>query len=121
MTTPGKRVATKYVIACATGVLALVAVAGHFLRRTEAVGRAPSGSSESAMSAYPIPSFGRAEEAERYFEAMIQGDTRAIELLDQALVKARAQPTADADYVKRLEQQRAERSTRLAAHRAARR
>ena len=73
-----------------------------------------------ATPAYPIPSFERPEEAKRYFDAMIQGDTRAIEELDRALAKAKDQPDVTPAYVNELERVRAERVERLEAHQRAR-
>ena len=77
--------------------------------------------SSNLISSYPIPSFARPEEARRYFDAMIQGDKRAIEVIDTALAKAKQQPGVDAAYVQKLEKLRVERATRLAAHVAAQR
>lgn len=74
----------------------------------------------AAASSYPIPTFGRPEEARRYFDAMIEGDTRAIELLDTALTKAKSLAGTDPEQVQKLEALRADRAVRLAAHQAAR-
>lgn len=67
-----------------------------------------------------IPKFGRPEEAKRYFDAMIDGDRRSLELLDQALRDARSGGKADQNYIAELERERRLRSARVKAYVAAR-
>lgn len=67
-----------------------------------------------------LPTFGRPEEAARYFAAMIEGDTRAIQALDRALAQVRVQKGPNAPTITDLEQQRAARVARLEAHKSAR-
>jgi hypothetical protein len=70
-------------------------------------------------SAYPLPSVARPEEAKRYFDAMIEGDTRAIALIDEALAKAKTSSDGNAAQLRELERLRNDRAARLAAHVAA--
>ncbi len=72
--------------------------------------------SAAVAGAEPLPRFQQAAEAKRYADAMIQGDTRAIELLDEALAKARAEPSTDPAHIQTLERLRNERARRLARH-----
>lgn len=102
----------------AVAALGLGAVGWHFLAKPQPAAPYQSASASPASS-YPIPTFARPEEARRYFDAMIQGDKRAIETIDTALARAKLEPSADAAYVQKLETLRAERATRLAAHVAA--
>lgn len=102
--------------------VAAVGVAAVVWRRDPASPRANATAPETPKapsSGPPIPSFERPEEAKRYFEAMIQGDTRAIEELDRALQQAKEKPDVTPAYVEQLERVRAERVERLEAHRAA--
>lgn len=73
-------------------------------------------SSASVADAAPLPSFQQPGEAKRYVGAMIQGDTRALALLDKALDKARAEPGTDPTHIQTLERLRSERAQRLARH-----
>jgi hypothetical protein len=84
----------------------------------EAAGPAP----ESAVARTPeVPampdrqSFGRPEEARRYFEAKAAGSRRAIEALDQAIARARQDPNATPDHLAALQRARAERAAVLQA------
>lgn len=84
----------------------------------------PTPAAESSVPrapSYPIPSFGRPEEAKRYLNAMIQGDERAIQELDRALEQAKTQSITTPSYLDQLQHLRADRVERLAAHRSARR
>lgn len=106
----------------AGGCLVLVAVGAYSVLppKSQTSEKPPStAAKESGTESYPIPSFERPEEAKRYFDAMIQGDTRAIEELDRALAKAREQPDPTPAYVAELERLRAERVERLEAHQRA--
>lgn len=106
----------------AIAALAVVSIAYVTSRRSSApTTESPSPSAPAEKSSkVPIPSFERPEEAKRYFEAMIQGDTRAIEQLDRTLAKAREQKGVTPTHVEELERLRAERVERLEAHRSAR-
>ena len=98
--------------ALAAVALAALATGGIITLRAPHV---PQRSAAAPRVASPLPSFGRADEAERYRQSVIDGNTRALQLLDQALAVARQRGNADAAYLRSLEHMRAERAARLVA------
>jgi hypothetical protein len=71
---------------------------------------------EASRAASPMSSFRQPEQAERYREAIIQGNTRALAVLDEAIATARKRPGTDRAYLLSLERMRAERAERIQAH-----
>jgi len=80
-------------------------------RPVEPASAAHSGTSTS-FAAADVPHFAEPEQARRYFDAMAEGDRRAIALIDDALAKAK-EGVADSKYVAQLTQERATRAARL--------
>ena len=104
------------VVAGAGALLAVAVAALHFMPMPSG---APGGASATAPArriGAPTPSFARPEEADRYREAVIEGNRRALGIIDEALQEARRKPNVDAEYVRKLERIRAERSARLDAY-----
>jgi ABC-type sugar transport system substrate-binding protein len=58
-----------------------------------------------AASAPSVPEFRQPQQAAAYREAMTEGNQRALQVLNQALTQARAQPNADAKQIAALEQE----------------
>ncbi|HEX5098234.1 MAG TPA: hypothetical protein VFV94_01985 [Polyangiaceae bacterium] len=98
-------VAAAALAGAAAGGFALVRAPEHAARTTP----------NPAMTV-SLPHFGRAEEAERYRRAMVDGDTRALRILDEAITAARQRAGTDRGYQESLERMRAERVARLAAY-----
>jgi hypothetical protein len=69
----------------------------------------------SSTEAAALPEFARPEEAKRYRDAVVEGNQRAIGVLDEALAAAREQPDADPEQIAALAEQRAARAARLRA------
>jgi hypothetical protein len=67
------------------------------------------------------PTIPRPEEQERYLDATIQGDQRAIALIDAALERARARSDSTPGYIEILEKVRRERVRRQTRYLAERR
>jgi hypothetical protein len=64
-----------------------------------------------------MPSFARPEEAARYRKAVVDGNVRALQRIDQALEEARKKRDIDVEYVRKLESMRAQRSAVLQGYR----
>lgn len=86
-------------------------------RKTQLVEHASVSRSNSSTSAtgVGVPRFAEPEQARRYFDAMTEGDRRAIALIDEALTTAKEQGAPDPNYVARLTEERATRAARLSA------
>jgi hypothetical protein len=87
-------------------------------------GREPSGAPTptaksiavgAANDANTVPQFAQPEQAERYFDAVIDGNHRALEVLDEALAAARRQPDTDPQQIAALTAEREKRAERLRA------
>lgn len=74
---------------------------------------APRGTHDSAAqgasTAAPSPTFGQAEEARRYHDAITEGNLRTIQVLEEALRVAKAQPSRDLARIDLLELELAKR------------
>ena len=80
----------------------------------------PVVSAPSARERFEVPSFRDPEQEKRYLTALVEGDRRSLELVNQALSEARAVPHSDEAYVAQLERERATRTERLEAMETAR-
>lgn len=72
-----------------------------------------------SLAKVTIPEFGRPEERKRYLDAMIAGDKKAIEVLEQAIAEAQLHLDSEPGRLFALERARDARYARLQAHRAA--
>jgi hypothetical protein len=97
--------------------LALVAFLSVFaLRACSSADSELSKTAADAVSSAPIPpTFERPAEARRYFDAMVSGDRRAIELIDRAL-NAMKSSGADPGQIALLQKERDRRAARLATN-----
>jgi len=66
------------------------------------------------------PNLPRLEERQRYLQATIEGDQRAIALIDSALERARLRTNPAPEYIEKLERVRRERMQRQARYLAER-
>lgn len=77
--------------------------------------------SSAVLDDHAPPNIPRPEERERYLQAAIDGDKRAIALIDLALERARARSDSTPEYIEKLEKLRNERVRRQARYLAERR
>ena len=66
-------------------------------------GETDPGPASAAPKAPPGPTFAQPEEASRYHDTVNEGTARAVEVLEEALRAAKAQPRPDPEHIERLE------------------
>jgi hypothetical protein len=67
----------------------------------------------SVRPRFEIPTFRNPVEAKRYFGAMVDGDRRALALLNQALAEAKSNSQTDDAYIAELQREHALRTARM--------
>lgn len=88
----------------------------------DASSSSPTSESSPATGADALapPNLPRPEEQARYLQAAIDGDQRAIALIDAALERARARSDSTPEYIEKLEKVKKERMQRQARYLAER-